>query len=137
MAIVVQSGQDTTGCDVFISYAHEDVDFMRALKRQLDVLVNAGTIDCWEDSHIEAGEAWLSQILARIAGCHIALLLVSEHFLSSPFIYREELPLLTSRRRRGEVAIIPIIVRPCAWQQNGELAELQVLPRDERGQDRP
>jgi hypothetical protein len=56
--------------------------------------------------------------------CDLALLLVSVDYIASRFIQQEEQPNLLQRR------VIPIIVRPCTWQSEPVLKDLQVLPTD-------
>ncbi|HEX7331865.1 MAG TPA: hypothetical protein VF290_10210 [Pyrinomonadaceae bacterium] len=59
-------------------------------------------------------------------------MLVSPHFIASRFIHDEELPQLLQRRRQQGLRVVPIIVRPCLWQSEPVLKDLQALPRDDQ-----
>jgi hypothetical protein len=62
----------------------------------------------------------------------VAVLLISADFLTSKFILGEEVPRLLARRDAEGVRVIPLIVRPCAWQVVPWLRRLQARPRDGR-----
>jgi len=40
------------------------------------------------------------------------------------------MPKLLDRRQEMQLRVIPIIVRPCTWQSEPVLKDLQALPRD-------
>ncbi|MBF0176337.1 MAG: toll/interleukin-1 receptor domain-containing protein [Magnetococcales bacterium] len=63
--------------EVFISYAHEDKTFRKALNNQLMPLKRVGLVSVWHDRMIAAGTEWESQIDAALERCQIVLLLVS------------------------------------------------------------
>ena len=58
------------------------------------------------------------------------MLLVSADYLASPFIQEAEQPKLLQHRQEMQLRVIPVIVRPCAWQSEPVLKDLQVLPKD-------
>lgn len=60
-----------------------------------------------------------------------SLLLVSLDYLASRFIQEEEHPELLQRRQETQLRVIPIIVRPCKWQSEPVLRDLQALPKEE------
>ena len=62
--------------------------------------------------------------------CDLALLLISPDYLASRFIQEEEQPKLLQRRQEMRLRVLPIIVRPCTWQSEPVLTDLQALPRD-------
>lgn len=116
--------------NVFISYAHEDELFKDALVTMLAGLQRRGVIDAWHDRRIEEGDEWRASIEAAMNRCDLALLLVSSDFLASRFIQDHELPRLLQRRMEQGLRVVPVIVRPCLWQGEPVLRDLQVLPRD-------
>lgn len=80
---------------IFLSWCHED----RGLKdRLVGPLIGHLKILChhevnwWEDSHINIGEQWRREILARLAECDYVLQLISPAFLASSFIRDHEVP---------------------------------------------
>ena len=116
---------------IFISYSHHDEGWKDQLVTQLKVLALEGLWDVWDDRHIAAGETWQPEIAAAIAGCDVAILLVSAEFLTSGFIRSDEIPALLQRRQHEGVRLIPLIAQPCAWQQVPWLADvLQCRPTD-------
>jgi tetratricopeptide (TPR) repeat protein len=114
---------------VFISYSHQDEAWKDRVVCQLDVLADEG-LESWDDRRIEAGDNWLPEIEAAIAGCDVALLLVSAHFLTSGFIKRQEVPALLTRREQEGLRVIPLILSPCPWNRVGWLKSMQARPKD-------
>jgi TIR domain len=117
---------------IFISYAHRDEIFKDALVKMLAGLQRRGVIDAWQDRRIEEGDQWREAIETAMNECGLALLLVSGDFLASRFIQDEELPRLLQRRKEQGLRVVPIIVRPCPWQSEPVLGDLQALPGDAR-----
>jgi hypothetical protein len=120
-----------TNCQpgIFISYSHEDEPWKKRVALQLGVLSELGMCDAWDDRRIGVGEHWKQEIDAAMDRAFVAVLLISAHFLTSPFIKTEEVPRLLARRPKG-LLIVPVIVSPCLWQRIEWLAELQVRPKD-------
>ncbi len=73
-----------------------------------------------------AGSVWREEIAQALNSCHLALLLISEHFLDSEYIQSVELPFLLRRSAQGLVRLIPVILRPCPWELT--LGHLSALP---------
>ena len=125
------AGQSKTQAPkLFISYAHKDEEFKDELVQMVAGLQRRGVIDAWQDRRIEPGAEWFQVIKQAINECDIALLLVSRHFIASPFINNEELPDLLKRRQQDGLTVIPIIVRDCLWTSEPVLKDLQALPKD-------
>lgn len=57
----------------------------------------------------------------------MAVLLVSPAFLASEYIWKLEMPRVFTHSKQG-MAVSPLIVRPCAWQLEEELARFQARP---------
>jgi hypothetical protein len=115
---------------IFISYSHKDENFKDELITMLAPLSNNHIIEIWHDRKIEEGDEWKLAIKEAMLTCHIALLLISKHFLASSFITTEELPDLLERRKKEGLRVVPIIIRDCMWQNITALSDLQALPRD-------
>ena len=118
--------------DIFISYSHHDEPWKDALVRQLKVLQWHGEFAIWDDRQIEVGSNWLPAIERAIERARVALLLVSSDFLTSEFVTRQEIPRLLQRREAEGLQVVPIIVKPCAWQAVLWLAALQGATKDNR-----
>ena len=57
-------------------------------------------------------------------------MLISADFLTSRFIRAEEIPTLLRRREQEGMKLIPLIVRPCAWQKVTWLSAIQGAHKD-------
>jgi hypothetical protein len=113
---------------IFCCYAHEDEPLLNKLKTHLRPLQRAGLIDVWHDRDISAGTDWEQQIKEQLNTAQIILLLVSPDFMDSDYSYDIEMQRAIERHERGEVHVIPIILRPVYWQD--VLGKLQALPTD-------
>ncbi len=62
----------------------------------------------------------------------VAVLLISEDFLTSKFVLDEEIPYLLRAQEDDGMTIFPVLVWPCPWQRVEWLARLQMRPRGAR-----
>ncbi len=114
---------------LFYSYAHQDIELRDEFEVHLTILRRQGLIDDWHDRKIGAGTEWEQQILAQLGSAKIIVMLVTPYFIASDYCYTIEMNLALERHQAGEVRVIPILLRPCLWQET-PLAMLQVLPAD-------
>jgi hypothetical protein len=114
---------------VFYSYSHKDERFRDALEAHLTLLRRQRLIDGWHDRRITPGCDWAGDIEAHLHSADLILLLVSQYFLASDFCYSTEMKVALDRHARGEVQVVPIIVRPVDWQSS-PIGRLQALPKD-------
>lgn len=117
----------TTKKSVFISYAHEDKDLQKRLRSHLATLRRSDKISDWSDQELLPGEVWEDKIVGKLRSANIILLLVSNDFINSDFIWDNELPIALERHGRGEAIVVPVILRPCQWQELS-IGRLQALP---------
>jgi tetratricopeptide (TPR) repeat protein len=113
---------------VFLSYSHQDEDWKDRVVGHLKVL--EAELDVWDDRRIAKGDAWLPEIQSAMDRAAVAVLLISKDFLTSRFIKETEVSRLLKRRRDEGLRVIPLFVRPCAWQAVDWLAEIQGGPKD-------
>src|SRR5216110_1143062 len=111
---------------IFISYAHEDEPLLREVEKRLSLLKRQGVINVWHDHNIQAGVEWEPEIATRLDDARIILLLVSPDFLASDYCYSVEMKGALERHERGDVLVIPIILRPIHWQST-PFCKLQAL----------
>jgi WD40 repeat protein len=116
---------------VFISYSHRDKDYLDELLEQLGTLVRRGQLDLWVDTQIEDGDLWRDEIRQGLESARVAILLVSPAFLNSKFITEEEVPHLLRAARREQVRILPIILKPCLYDET-ELKDYQAVNSQSR-----
>lgn len=87
---------------VFISYSHKDTPWLDKLKLFLKPLEDRELIRVWDDTEIHPGADWLADIRRALETARVAVFLVTQNFLASPFIRNEEMPpLLAAARDRG------------------------------------
>jgi hypothetical protein len=77
---------------VFISYSHKDAEWLAKLKQFLGPLERQNLIRIWDDTEIRPGAEWLAEIRRALESARVAVFLVTQDFLNSPFINSEELP---------------------------------------------
>jgi len=114
---------------VFLSYSHQDETWKERVSRQLRVV---GELEVWDDRRIAVGTDWYPEIEGAIERAQVAVLLISDAFLTSKFILGVEVPRLLQRRQTDGLTVLPVIVRPCAWQTVDWLAKIQCFPKDGR-----
>ncbi len=114
---------------VFVSYSHHDRAWCELLRKQLQSVHGTVEYEVWIDqARIHAGDHWNPEIETALVRADIALLLVSQDFLSSDFIRDNELKRLLARRQAG-LLVVPVLIGPCALDQIGWLQETEVRPR--------
>jgi hypothetical protein len=117
---------------VFISYSHQDEKWKDRLLTQLRVLQQQSILELWHDRRIGAGADWYQDICQAMDAAHVAVLLISAHFLTSSFILQEEVARLLTRRQQEGLPIVPILITPCPWRQVPWLTRMQLRPIDAR-----
>ena len=115
---------------IFISYSHKDKNWEKRLKEQLDVLALEGHFSVWDDRQIKPGDDWFPEIERELDQADVAVMLVSASFLTSTFIRTEEVPKLIQRREQEGMRLIPLVIKPCAWQGVPWLAAIQGGSKD-------
>jgi len=111
---------------VFVSYSHRDSHWLEALRVHLAPLSRAGSVRLWSDRDIRAGADWRKEISDALSRASVAILLVSAHYLGSPFIAENELPPLLESARKGGLKILWIALSDCLYAET-EIAKYQAL----------
>ncbi len=95
----------------------------------LEAMLRKRNVKFWYDrSQLGLGDRFKEEIEKQIDEADIALLLVSRGFMTSDFITTVELPRIEERAARGELVVMPIITRPCPWQQLNLLDSVIIMP---------
>jgi hypothetical protein len=127
---------------VFISYSHDDRDWLQRLHTHLKPYVRSDRFSVWDDTQIPTGGNWREHISAALASARVGVLLVSPNFMDSDFIAEQELPLLLEAANSGDLVIVwvplsfsavhttPIIDIQAAWNPNRPLNSLSESERD-------
>jgi TIR domain len=114
---------------IFISYAHEDTEYKIELVNHLSALTRQGIINSWHDGKILAGSKFDADILAALNDSNLIVFLLSSDFLASDYINNIEIKKALERETKGEVRILPILVRNCDFLST-PLAKYKILPED-------
>ncbi|MEL6142722.1 MAG: TIR domain-containing protein, partial [Bacteroidota bacterium] len=127
-----KDGNYTGPKKVFIAYAREDTQYVERLTRFLTPLQNQGLLTTWAGLNIPPGEHRQKEIEKNLQTADIILFMVSVDFLHSASIRKTERRLANELVKKRSAIIVPIIVRPCLWNQE-EFAKYEATPRDNRG----
>ena len=114
---------------VFIGYSRTDNEYLQALKKHLAPLEKAARIQVWYDGDLSPGDEWDAKIKHNLATADLILLLISSDALSSDYFHDKEMKKALKRDEQKEAVVIPIIVRPCLWDDT-PIHQLQALPQD-------
>jgi len=112
---------------VFISYSHNDAEFLNRIKVHLKPLEKQNLIDLWDDTKLKAGLEWKKEIEKALDVAGIALLLISADFLASDFITENELPPLLNNAQEKGTTILPVILKPCRFSREPNLSQFQAV----------
>lgn len=120
---------------IFISYKHrdEDEEILEELKRYMEHDVQEVGGVFWYDHGIDWGDNWHSVIKREVEKADIALLLISQEYLSSEYVQNEEIAdFLLKRRKDDAFLLLPLILEHCRWQARDWLKSTQFLPNDRK-----
>ncbi|MGC4085542.1 MAG: toll/interleukin-1 receptor domain-containing protein [Vicinamibacterales bacterium] len=98
------------------------------------ILERRKIIKSWTDRAIQPGSNWDTTIDEHLRAADIVLLLISNDFIASDYIWGEELRIAMERHTRDEAVVVPIMVRPVDLQADDAadipFVKLQGLPKD-------
>lgn len=112
---------------VFVSYSHQDVEFLRRLMVHLKPLEKERIIESWVDTKLQAGDQWKKEIEEALNRARVAILLVTADFLASDFIVDNELPPILAKAESQGTRIIPVILKPCRFVRDRNLSRFQAI----------
>jgi hypothetical protein len=95
---------------IFISYSHQDVEWLKRLQVHLRPLVRDADVDLWDDTRLKAGDKWRQEIKDAITTPKVAIFLISANFYASDFIATEELPALLHADISFGTELIPVLI---------------------------
>ena len=126
------SGQATGTVNVFVSYSHQDKNYVTNPDSLLHFLLPLRQfgIRFWWDKLLDAGDIWSDEIEGKLNEANIALLLVSHYFLTSSYIRNTEIKSFVTRRKEQGMIIFPVILSPCDWKAEEWLKQTQFEPRN-------
>lgn len=114
--------------NIFVSYSHKDSGAREKLETHLAALKRDG-VTTWFDGDINAGDALDTGIARELRQAHIFVALLSPDYLASTYCWKLEFTRAMSRRSRGLVRVVAVVVRPCDWKAT-TAAHFKLLPTD-------
>ncbi|WP_437315258.1 TIR domain-containing protein [Sorangium sp. So ce385] len=116
---------------VFLSCAREDEGVRERLERHLTALERDGRIRLFHEGRVAGGASVQPEVKENLRSARIVLLLVSADFLHAKCAGGGEVEISLERQRRGEVEVIPVLVRPCDLTSS-PFGDIRLLPNDGR-----
>lgn len=117
--------------NLFFSYSHKDEALRDELETHLAMLKRQRLIEAWHDRRIAAGDELDEAIDANLERADVILFLASPDFLASEYCYGVEVARAMQRHESGSTRVVPVILRPCEWQQ-APFGSLLATPKDGR-----
>lgn len=118
--------------ELFFSYSHKDETLRDDLETHLAMLKRQGLIQAYHDRRISSGSELDKEIDAAMMRAGIILLLVSPDFLASEYCYGVEVSKAIEKHEDRSAIVIPVILRPCEWQQVPLFSKLLGAPTDNK-----
>lgn len=118
--------KEQTKKTIFISYSSQDSLWLEKLNIFLKPLIRSNNIIVWDDTNILPGEERKSAIQDVLSKTKVAILLVSQNFLASDFIYNEELPELLKALKIYNLTILWIPISFSLYEET-EIKEFQPM----------
>ena len=109
------SEEDKPPKKVFVSYAHADIGYKEELMKYLIGMRRDKLIEVWEDGRLNPGDQWGDKIRAQLEQSEWVILLISQQFINSSYIYETELKIALENMENKRARIIPIIIEDCDW----------------------
>jgi internalin A len=110
---------------VFISYASEDLNYLKTFEKQLQVIKNK--IELYYDLKISPGAKRGEVVYKQMQEADIIVFLISASLFAAKYVCETEIPIAMKRLENDEaVTVVPIVVCECLWEKSvfGELNAL-------------
>lgn len=115
--VKISSSSDKLENKIFVSYSNKDKIWLEKLKTVWTPFEKNYQIVLWSDEDIRVGEDWFSVTMDRIHQSTIAILLVTNNFLSSKFINKHELPPILKSSNLGRTTVFWIPISYTAYEE--------------------
>ena len=116
--------------NIFISYTSLDKPFKDKLLAHLGGLIQYQGFTVSSHDDIDVGEHKQNALMAKIGQADVSILLISANFLSDESIYQQQLPAIFAAKANKGTHVLPLICKPCKWQNVPQLKDIQVAPNN-------
>lgn len=113
---------------LFISYSHADAGYVKQFLTCLSQFPE-DFLDVWYDRNIKAGDEFWDEIDKHLANRDVVCLLLSRDYIASKSC-REEMRRAMLMHHELGTLILPVILRPCAWKDQGDVSKLLATTTD-------
>ena len=120
---------------LFLSYAHEDEQYVEELRKALKPAERKGLIQSWYDGEITPGEKWKPLIEQRLRDADVIVCQLSRDFLNSDFCMLNELETAIQRKEANDAGLVAYVLHACDWKET-KIANFQILPREAKSIDK-
>lgn len=114
---------------MFISYSHDDEEYMAQFVNHISVMKREGLIKEWHDRKIIPGQEWDKEINDHLLTSTIIIMLISSDFLGSDYCNDVEVAKAMELHELKKARVIPVIVRSCDWSRT-PFSKLQSMPKN-------
>jgi 3-dehydroquinate dehydratase len=126
----MSAGTPDLRVSLFYSYSHIDTQHRQDMERILAILKRQGYLKDWSDAQITPGQSISAATLAKQTESDISAFIFSPDFFNSEECLKEWDRAKTIAAEGGLIFRVPIIVRPCPWQDFLGDDDVKALPRD-------
>ena len=115
---------------LFYSYCHHDAEHRTTLDKHLAILKNQKLLCDWHDQRVIPGRHISKAIRRQMRNSQIFVFLFSPDFIASKECMKEWSFAKSLAEENPAILRIPVIVRPCRWQDVLEDDDVRALPID-------
>ncbi|WP_419929663.1 TIR domain-containing protein [Candidatus Poriferisocius sp.] len=115
---------------LFYSYSHEDKNHRADMQKMLSMLKRQGVLQDWDDTAITPGRSISKYTRRNLRESDIIAFLLSPDFLDSEACMEEWRDAKELEETGHPVVRVPIILRPCRWQDLLKDDDIKALPTD-------
>ena len=113
----------------FISYSHQDENYLKRLHVHLAQLKRENLLNTWSDQAIKAGRVLDSEISQNLKDAQLFIALISPDYIASNYCYEVEFQKALEMNQDDYLIIVPIILEPCDWLST-PFKKFKALPKD-------
>ncbi len=115
--------------NLFISFAPSDSKYGEKLVKYFHPLrLSHPNLQIWNRNLLEPGQNMRDAIEKRVKSATHFMLLISPDYLSDDAVMAEEFQLILDQCKSGTAEIIPILLRPCMWEEIDWPCSISLLP---------